>query len=107
MFQAATPPRKDETTTFATTKIQGVKNDPDGDFYTRDTFSQGHTKQLIGRGVYGDYILLLPTTFPLDPRLITDISLRFDYVSRVHQLDVRRLVIESPGFEADDGLGVR
>jgi len=54
------------------------------DFYA-DSYRNGASDELAGRGLYGNYILVLPTHGVLDSGIdlsrVEDILLRFDYVS--------------------------
>jgi hypothetical protein len=58
-------------------------NIPRTDFY-KDSYRDGASEELAGRGLYGDYVLLFPTQlldgdFPIER--VEDVLLRFDYLS--------------------------
>ena len=73
-----------ETQAYSWAYVDAWINVKRSDFY-KDVYSEGSSEELAGRGLYGDYMLLIPWDGFLDSgvnlKLIEDILLRFDYLS--------------------------
>jgi hypothetical protein len=69
---------------FASARVHPWFNVPRSEFY-RETYGEGASEELAGRGLYGEYVLLFPwhglleKGFPLEQ--VEDVLLRFDYLS--------------------------
>ncbi len=73
-----------QTQAFTWSLLQPYVNTPRNEFY-RETYAEGSTEELAGRGLYGDYILLFPwdglLEYDFGIQNVEDVLLRFDYLS--------------------------
>jgi hypothetical protein len=69
---------------FISARMRPYFNVPRSSFYS-DSYGEGASTELAGRGLYGDYVLLFPAAGLLDKGFplhkVEDVLLRFDYLS--------------------------
>ena len=77
----------DETEAFSNSRISAYFNISRGELEA-EAYTQGSTRELAGRGLYGDYAIFFPAetlsdggSSGLDLEALDDILMRFDYVS--------------------------
>jgi hypothetical protein len=67
---------------YSRTEIQAVTTVDEGNGFRRAPQFPGGSSAFAGRGLLGDYILLVPKDSPVSPGQIRELELRFDFLAR-------------------------